>query len=109
MAEDVAVAHDWPGNARELRNRLERAVALATGDWLMPGDLFPERRRLPAGEDASIQRLSAARDAAERQVIERALRKTNGQVQEAAKLLGVSRTTLWDRMRRYGVDATPGT
>jgi DNA-binding NtrC family response regulator len=102
LAEEAAVSHPWPGNIRELRNRLERAVALSTGPWLMPGDLFPERRRQRSDDGEAIRRLSDARDAAERREIERALRKTNGQIQEAAKLLGVSRTTLWARMRRFG-------
>ena len=98
--------HSWPGNIRELRNRLERAIALASGKWLMPGDMFPERRHQRGNDGGAIQRLSDARDAAERREIERALRKTNGQIQEAAKLLGVSRTTLWARMRRFGDERT---
>ena len=65
LAEEAAVAHAWPGNVRELRNRLERAIALASGEWLMPGDLFPERRRPPASNGEGVQRLSAARDAAD--------------------------------------------
>ena len=105
LAEEAAVAYAWPGNVRELRNRLERAIALASGKWLMPGDLFPERRRPPASDGEGVLRLSAARDAAERRAIQHALRETQGQIQEAAKLLGISRTTLWDRMRRFGVDA----
>ena len=105
LAEEAAVAHAWPGNVRELRNRLERAIALASGEWLMPGDLFPERRRPAASDGEGVPRLSAARDAAERRAIQHALRETHGQIQEAAKLLGISRTTLWDRMRRFGMDA----
>ena len=42
MTESVALSHPWRGNVRELRNRVERAVNLATGPWLMPADLFPE-------------------------------------------------------------------
>ena len=42
LAEQAALAHPWRGNARELRNRIERAMALASGPWLMPADLFPE-------------------------------------------------------------------
>ena len=44
MAEDVALSHPWRGNVRELRNRVERAVTLSTGPWIMPADLFPELR-----------------------------------------------------------------
>jgi DNA-binding NtrC family response regulator len=102
-AEATALAHRWPGNVRELRNRLDRAIALATGPWLMPLDLFPEIVR--SGSLPSGRSLAAARDAAEQQEIERALKETNGQIAEAAKLLGVSRTTLWERMRRFGINA----
>jgi DNA-binding NtrC family response regulator len=105
LAEEAALAHAWPGNVRELRNRVERAVTLAVGEWLMPGDLFPETRRQANETGERIQPLAAARDAAEKREIERALRETSGQIAEAARLLGISRTTLWDRMRRFGVDA----
>jgi DNA-binding NtrC family response regulator len=103
LAEEAALGHAWPGNVRELRNRLERAVTLATGEWVMPGDLFPEAYRLDGELAQAVQPLADARDAAERREIERALRQTRGQIGEAAKLLGVSRTTLWERMRRFDI------
>ena len=104
LAEEAALAHDWPGNVRELRNRVERAVALAASARLMPGDLFPE---MDKGQDrtvAEIETLSQVRNAAERRQILRALRVTDGQVLKAAELLGVSRTTLWEKMRRLRID-----
>jgi DNA-binding NtrC family response regulator len=103
LAEEAALAHDWPGNVRELRNRAERAVALADQSWLGPVDLFPDldlgegRRRLP------LSTLAEAREAAERRQIERALEQTHGRVAKAAELLGISRTTLWEKMRRGGL------
>lgn len=103
MAEEVAFAHDWPGNVRELRNRVERAVALARGTLLMPGDLFPEVGQGQEGTRSEIATLSEVRDSAERRQILRALRTTEGQVTKAAELLGVSRTTLWEKMRRLQV------
>lgn len=105
LAEEAAVAHAWPGNIRELRNRVERAVTLAAGEWLMPGDLFPESdaRARDADADAGARSLASVRDAAERHEIERALRETDGQIGEAARVLGVSRTTLWERMRRFSI------
>lgn len=106
LAEEAALAHSWPGNVRELRNRVERAVALGVGEWIMPADLFPEVRRQPCRDVKEIPlSLAHARDAAERRVIDRALRQTAGQIAEAAKLLGVSRTTLWQRMRRFSMAA----
>jgi two-component system response regulator HydG len=105
MAEDAARTHPWRGNARELRNRVERAVALAVGPWLMPADIFPEfQETLIDGVERTLP-LAAVRDAAERKQIEHVLRETSGQMIEAAKRLDISRTTLWEKMRRYGLVA----
>jgi DNA-binding NtrC family response regulator len=98
-AETVAKAHGWPGNIRELRNRVERAVALASGPWLDPADLFPDlvpRDLLPD----SLPSLATVVDAAQRQHIQTVLERTGGQLKKAAELLGISRTTLWEKMRR---------
>ena len=105
---EMALGYSWPGNVRELRNRVERAVALAKSEWILPGDLFPDQAEAPRGfETAVIESafvtLSEARDMAERQQIERALRETRGHILEAARILGVSRTTLWEKMKRLGV------
>jgi DNA-binding NtrC family response regulator len=105
LAEDAALTHPWRGNARELRNRIERAVALATGPLLMPADIFPELRdSLVVGGDPILP-LAAVRDAAERRQIAHVLRETKGQINAAARHLDISRTTLWEKMRRYGLAA----
>jgi DNA-binding NtrC family response regulator len=104
LAIEAALAHDWPGNIRELRNRVERAIALAPGEWIMPADLFPQRRG-DVRVSPTAGTLSAARAAAERRRIESALREAGGHVSATARLLGVSRTTLWERMRRLGIQA----
>lgn len=101
LAVEAALGHDWPGNVRELRNRVERAVALATNEWIMPGDLFPEQFGKSTAE--VFVSLSVARDAAEKRQIERALDRTVGQIGKAANLLGISRTTLWEKMTRLGL------
>jgi two-component system response regulator HydG len=103
LTEEAALAHPWRGNVRELRNRFERAVALATGPWLMPADLFPELKDAVVHSDDPILSLAAVRDAAEKRQIERVLRDTGGQIALAAKRLDISRTTLWEKMRRYGI------
>lgn len=103
LAEEAARVHDWPGNVRELRNRVERAVALCLGDRIGPSDLFPEERVSTAGSDR-IATLAAVRETAERRQIARALEETGGQLGQTAALLGVSRTTLWEKMRRYRLD-----
>jgi DNA-binding NtrC family response regulator len=105
LAMEALLAHDWPGNARELRNRVERAVALGIGPSLQPGDLFPERgRRDATRSSAGLDSLEAVRDEAERRQILRALRQTNGAILPAAAALGISRTTMWEKMRRHGID-----
>ena len=103
MGEEAALAHDWPGNMRELRNRVERAVALADQSWIGSADLFPDLGLEEASQHASFGTLAEAREAAERRQIERALAHTDGRVAKAAELLGVSRTTLWEKMRRIGL------
>jgi DNA-binding NtrC family response regulator len=95
-AEEAIRSHDWPGNGREVRARLMRAVEAATGEMVLTSDVFPERA---AG--ALMRSLSEVRDAAERAQIVAALDRTGGQVGEAAKLLRVSRTTLWEKMQKY--------
>jgi two-component system, NtrC family, response regulator HydG len=101
LAEEAALGHAWPGNVRELRNRVERAAAIGAGEWIMPGDLFPERgiKRSASG----FVPLADVRDAAERRQIERALDETDGQIAKAAGLLSISRTTLWEKMTRFGL------
>jgi DNA-binding NtrC family response regulator len=101
LTEEAALAYPWPGNVRELRNRVDRAVALTASEWIMPGDLFPDRpgtQPLPG-----FLPLADVRDAAERRQIERALEQTDGQVIKAAELLGIGRSTLWEKMTRLGV------
>ncbi|MDF0602899.1 response regulator [Psychromarinibacter sp. C21-152] len=88
--------HGWPGNGRELRSRLLRALDVAAGDWIFPADVFPELNE----EDRDVQSLSEARAVAERRQIIKALERTGGQVAEAARLLRVSRTTLWEKMQK---------
>ena len=103
LACEAAREHSWPGNVRELRNRVERAVALAVGRWIMSGDLFPERSDGAVTESTFIASLGTAREDAEKRHIQRALTMTGGAILPAAKALGISRTTLWEKMKRYGL------
>ena len=92
LAEEAALSKLWRGNVRELRNaKIERAVNLATGAWLMPGDLLPNSGMSQIGEGDPILPLATVRDAAEKRQIERVLRGTGGQIGEAAKRLKRSR------------------
>jgi two-component system response regulator AtoC len=95
---------DYPGNVRELRNMIERAVALSAGPRLQEYDLKGEAPP-EAGVEAVAPKLNlkAQVEDAERIAILRALEEANGVLQDAAALLGVSRKTLWDKLRRYGL------
>lgn len=105
LAEEAALSYPWPGNIRELRNRMERAVALGLGQWVMPGDMFPEQRGEAISED-HMGSLEDIRQSAEKRHILRALSVTNGEIGAASKLLGIGRTTLWEKMRRLGLSGT---
>lgn len=100
LAEQVVRSHNWPGNGRELRARLVQAMATADSDLLFPADLFPERRAAP---DDTLPSLSEARESAERAHILLALERTGGHLAEAARVLKVSRTTLWEKMQKLGL------
>ena len=102
----VALAHEWPGNAREVRNRVERAVALAEGAWIAPENLFAD---VWGGAVAAsdLSSLAEVREQVERQHIKSALERTGGRVDDAAKLLDVSRSTLFDKIRRLRI-SLPG-
>jgi DNA-binding NtrC family response regulator len=104
-AEEFALEWPWPGNVRELVNRIERAVALADTAQIGLEDLFPEHAAAVAAATRAgpLATLSEARDAAEKRHIERALARTGGRMSETARILGISRTTLWEKMRRYGI------
>jgi DNA-binding NtrC family response regulator len=100
LVYEIAHEYPWPGNVRELRNRMERASAMAMSDWIMPTDMFPDLESNLHPMLAVFSTLAEVRESAERRQITRALKQTDGQISEAAKLLDISRTTLWEKMRR---------
>ncbi len=87
----------WPGNVRELKNRIKRAVIMAEGTHISAQDL---ELSAPVDEPPSF-RLREAREHAERQAVLRALGRVGGKVSEASELLGVSRPTLYDMIRKF--------
>lgn len=103
LVEEIALDHPWRGNMRELRNRIERAVAVGQSPVIMPQDMFPDRASRSETGRGGFAPLAGIRDDAERRHIERALEASSGQVMEAARLLGVSRTTLWEKMTKLGI------
>jgi len=95
-------AYAWPGNVRELENRLKRAVIMADGKSVTAADLD-----LSGGNDDDQQpiNLRVAREVADRKAIRQALSRTENNISGAAKLLGISRPTLYDLLKQYRLSA----
>ena len=95
--------HQWPGNVRELENRVKRAVVMAESRFIDATDLELDAPADPAPD----LDLRAARMRAEREVIQLALARSNGTLSAAAKLLGISRPTLYGLVEVHGLDVEP--
>jgi len=95
--------HRWPGNVRELRNAIERAAILAAGRDIQPQDLGIDPTSAVSGllDQAAERQLTI--DELEQAYIEQVLRRTGGNKSLAARILGISRKTLLDKRRRYGL------
>ncbi len=97
--------YGWPGNVRELRNVLEYAFAVGLGPTLSLHDLTPELRGERPPEPPDRKNLTA-RDLERQRIIE-ALNKAGGRKGEAAALLGISRSTLWRKLREHRLSGPP--
>ena len=94
--------HEWPGNVRELENRVKRAVIMADSKLVSAEDLdFTSQE----DEDPEVLNLKAAREAADRRVIRHALARSEGNISNSAKLLGISRPTLYDLLKQYDLQS----
>jgi two-component system NtrC family response regulator len=105
FAADALAAIDswpWPGNVRELENRVKRAVIMADGKLINAVDLDLEG---DADDDAQPLNLKSAREQADRKVIRHALARSEGNISNTAKLLGISRPTLYDLLKQYDLHA----
>ncbi|MCL6251195.1 PEP-CTERM-box response regulator transcription factor [Altererythrobacter sp. KTW20L] len=104
LAPDALAAIDgwpWQGNVRELENRVKRAVIMADGKLVTAADLD-----LGADEEgAGVLNLKSAREQADRKVIRHALARSEGNISSSAKLLGISRPTLYDLLKQYDLQA----
>ncbi len=96
------LGHSWPGNVRELENLVERAVLLSPGEELDPAFFVPAAAGA-ADPESLRQATIAAVESVEKEHILRAMRQCAGNRAEAARLLHVSRATLYKRLRRYGL------
>ncbi|MDX5983767.1 PEP-CTERM-box response regulator transcription factor [Sphingomonas echinoides] len=99
-ARAAIAAWGWPGNVRELENRMKRAVIMAEGKLVTAADLD-----LAEGAAELPLNLRAARESADRSAIAQALARAEGNISNTAKLLGVSRPTLYDLLKSYDLHA----
>ena len=98
----MLAAYSWPGNIRELRNALERAVVLSRADILEPENFSEVIRTSAAGGAGSVAALRSLEEV-EREVIAATLEATRYQISRAAQILGISRKTLLEKRKRYGL------
>jgi len=104
LAMRLLRAHPWPGNVRELFGVVESA-SIRAGGARIEAQHLPEAIRDPEGRGGTVSegRYQASDAGAERQAIEAALAEAEGSRTRAAELLGMSRTTLWRRMKEFGL------
>ena len=102
-AMEALFNYSWPGNVRELRNAVEYAFVLCSGQWIgvehLPPKIAAGSKRLPTRAHQS-----SASWEQERNLLVDTLRQVGGNQSEAARILGVSRVTIWKRIKKYGID-----
>ena len=97
-AQDAIDSYPWPGNVREMENKIKAAVIMADGKLVTAADLGLEE-----GDGRPTLNLRAVRQQAETQAIRQALAHTAGNISRAAELLGITRPTLYDLMQKYAI------
>ncbi len=106
FAPDALAAIDawpWPGNVRELENRVKRAVIMADGKLISAEDL--DLTEAEEEEGAQALNLKCAREKSDRKVIRHALARTEGNISSTARMLGISRPTLYDLLKQYDLQS----
>ena len=110
QALDSMLRYSWPGNVRELENAVERAVILCNGDLITGRELPANVIDAPPLAEASIVHegdvslAGLSLDTVERRAIEETLRQTGDNKSEASRRLGITRATLHNKLRKYGLE-----
>jgi transcriptional regulator with PAS, ATPase and Fis domain len=99
----VFMNYPWPGNVRELRSTFEYAI-VCCGDSLIRLRHLPPRFHQPIEVEGPAQKASPRREEIQKRDLVRALELAGGNRSEAARILGISRVTVWSRMKRFGID-----
>ncbi len=102
-AMEMLLAYPWPGNVRELRNAIEYAFVLCSGEWIGKEHL-PPKIATGGKRGAARHAVGAISREEERNNLIQTLRRVGGNQSEAARLLGVSRVTIWKRIKKHGID-----
>jgi two-component system, NtrC family, response regulator HydG len=110
-ALDIMLRYDWPGNVRELRNVIEYAFVLCREGLIRPGHIMHRINcrvedaalATPDQNQAGKASFGGTESAETRERLLTALRQTGGNQSEAARILGVSRVTVWKRMKKFGI------
>ena len=97
------MSYDWPGNVRELENCIQRAVSLGSGTFIQLQDL-PSTMLYHLARKSSTRQDLGTLQALEQQAIRQALQATGGDRVRAAKLLGIGKTTIYRKLKEYGID-----
>ncbi len=105
-AMELLVAYDWPGNVRELKNEVERAAVLAEGGWITPEHLSKGVRaaKSDAQETSLSLEVRGALKEMEKRIIQEAIRRAGGSKYQALKLLGMSKSTFYRKVKEYRID-----
>ncbi|MFL9934610.1 helix-turn-helix domain-containing protein [Paraburkholderia sp. RL18-103-BIB-C] len=106
-AEARLATYGWPGNVRELQNRLERACIVCSRNMLFSSDLFEEDGSLTVAALEMNTPLDGYMTACENAFIRAALLQHQGHISETAHALGISRKSLWEKMRKLAIAAEP--
>lgn len=103
MALGLLSEHVWPGNIREFRNTIERAVLLCDGEVLTPSDFSSLRKGAPLAADVELPQGGVNLDELERSLVIQALERTSGNQTQAAKLLGLNRDQIRYRIEKFNL------
>ena len=109
QAMDLLIYYNWPGNVRELRSTFEYAFVTCQGQIITPDDLPGTITQFKAKSFRASLPPSVDKHEQQKQELIKALQTTGGNQTQAAKLLGVSRVTVWNRMKRFGISGGQGT
>ncbi len=100
----LAMSYDWPGNVRELENAIQRAVILSRGETIFPEHLPAKIQAVGGGGEGDALETGKTMREVERDTIVKTLKQTEGNRTHAAKILGISRRTLQNKIREYGIE-----